>query len=368
MNKSYPGRARVTIVAAAVAAILAGCASMPKTPPGSEAVRSKLTALKSQPQLAAQVPVVLEQAEKAVVLAETPQPDAQVAAHRVYLADRLVDTARATAETRLAEAQRAGLKQQSDDARLAARTREADAAQRAAEAARSDAASSRVAAENSRLAVNSALNAASTARAEADSARADANVARTEADTARNQAESARARAEAERVEADAARMATEAARVAAESAAAAAAARSQQLELERQIALLQAKTTERGIVLTLGDVLFASGSDQLKPGAVGHLDRLVAFMGTYVDRLATIEGHTDSLGEEGYNQSLSQRRADAVKTYLAGRGVAPTRLTSIGKGETYPIAGNESAGGRQQNRRVEVVIVSDMKSVAQLR
>ncbi len=259
MNKSIAGRARVTIVAVAVAAILAGCASTPKAPPGSEAVRSKLTALKSQPQLAAQVPVVLEQAEKAVMLAETPQRDAKVAAHRVYLADRLVDTARVTAETRLAEEQRAGLKQQSDDARLAARTREADAAQRAAAAAQSDAASSRVAAENSRLAVNSALSEANTARAEADSARADANVARTEADTAR---------------------MATEAARVAADSAAAAATAKAQQQELEHQIALLQAKTTERGIVLTLGDVLFASGSEQLKPGAVGNLDRLVAFMG----------------------------------------------------------------------------------------
>lgn len=312
---------------------------MPKVPPGSEAVRSKLTTLKSQPQLAAQVPVVLEQAEKAVVLAETPQPDAKVAAHRVYLADRLVDTARATAETRLAEEQRVGLKQQSDDARLAARTREADVAQRAAAAAQSDAAASRVAAERSRLAVNSAVS--------------DANKARAEADAARS--------------EADAARMATEAALVAADSAAAAAAAKAQQQELESQIALLQARTTERGIVLTLGDVLFASGSDQLKPGAVEHLDRLVSFMGKYADRVAMIEGHTDSVGEESYNQGLSQRRADAVKTYLAGRGVALTRLTSIGKGEGYPIAGNESAGGRQQNRRVEVVIGNDMKSAARI-
>ncbi len=82
---------------------------------------------------------------------------------------------------------------------------------------------------------------------------------------------------------------------------------------------------------------------------------------------MATIEGHTDSVGEEGYNQGLSQRRADAVKAYLVGRGVAPTRLTSSGKGEAYPVAGNESAGGRQQNRRVEVIIDNDMKSVAQI-
>jgi outer membrane protein OmpA-like peptidoglycan-associated protein len=317
---SRHGKAGIIVVAAAVAAILAGCASTPRSPPGSEAVRSKLMMLKSDPQLAGRIPVMLDQAETAVVLAETPQGDAEITAHRVYLADRLVDTARATAETRLAEEQRAGLKQQNDENRLAARTREADAAQRAATAARSDAAASRVAADNSRIAAEGARNEADAARAATDAAR-----------------ETARVAAEA--------------------SAAATALAASQKQELERQIALMQAKTTERGIVLTLGDVLFATGSEQLKPGATGNLDRLVAFMEMYGDRTAMIEGHTDSVGDEGYNQGLSQRRADSVKSYLAGKGLAAARLTTIGKGESYPIAGNESAGGRQQNRRVEVVI-----------
>jgi outer membrane protein OmpA-like peptidoglycan-associated protein len=287
------GAARVMLVPAAIAVILAGCATAPKAPPGSEAVRAKLTMLKSEPQLAARVPVIVEQAERAVVLAETPQGDPEVAAHRVYLADRTVDTARAIAQTRLAEEQRDGLKQQSDDARLAARTREADAATRAAAVARSDAASSRM-----------------------------------EAETAT----------------------------------AAAVLADAQKQELARQIALLQAEATERGIVLTLGDVLFATGSDQLKPGATGNLDRLVSFMAMYGDRSATIEGHTDNVGEDAYNQGLSQRRADGVKAYLASRGVAAARLTSMGMGEAYPIAGNESAGGRQQNRRVEVIIGSEVQ------
>ncbi len=325
---SRHGKAGIIAVAAAVAAILAGCASTPRSPPGSEAVRSKLMMLKSDPQLAPRIPVVLEQAETAVVLAETPQGDAEIAAHRVYLADRLVDTARATAESRLAEEQRAGLKQQSDDNRLAARTREADTAQLAATAARSDAAASRAAADNSRIAAEGARNEADAARAATDAAR-----------------ETARVAAEA--------------------SAAATALADAQKQELERQIALMQAKTTERGIVLTLGDVLFATGSEQLKPGATGNLDRLVSFLQMYGDRTATIEGHTDSVGDEGYNQGLSQRRADSVKSYLAGKGLAAARLTSIGKGESYPIAGNESAGGRQQNRRVEVVIGNTSQSAA---
>ena len=435
MNNSIPKRTGV-LVAAAVAAVLTGCASTPKAPPGSEAVRSKLTDLQSQQALAGRVPIVLEQAERAVVLAETPQPDAAVAAHRVYIADHLVDTARATAETRLAEEQRAALKQQSDDARLSARTREADAAQRAAVIARNDAASSRAAAEASRIAASNAINVANNARVETDNARADANAARTDADAARiradaarsdadaardlaetarlsartreaevaqndataarsdaassraaaensriaannamNQASNARAETDSARADANTARTDADAARIRADVARSdvansrmateAATARSQ--ELERQILLLQARNTERGIVLTLGDVMFASGSEQLKPGAVGNLDRLVSFLSMYPDRSAIIEGHTDSVGDEGYNQLLSQRRADSVKAYLTGKGVSGTRLTSMGKGEVYPIAGNESAGGRQQNRRVEVVIGNDMKATTQL-
>jgi outer membrane protein OmpA-like peptidoglycan-associated protein len=305
-------------------------------------VRNKLMVLRSEPQLAARIPVVLEQAETAVALAETPQGDVELAAHRVYLADRLVDTARATAESRLAEEQRAGIQQQADSNRLAARTREADAANAAAANANAAAANARNDATNARLAEDRARNDATTARLEANSARNEAEAARNATDAA--------------------------AAATAAAAAAAAQQADLQQQELARQIALLQARTTERGIVLTLGDVLFASGSEQLKPGAVGNLDRLVAFMGMYGNRTAIIEGHTDSVGEEGFNQSLSQRRADSVKSYLAGRGVAPVRLTSIGKGEGYPIAGNESAGGRQQNRRVEVIIGNEMNAAAAMR
>src|SRR5688572_9994960 len=137
------------LVAAAVAATLTACASMPEAPPGSAAVRTRLTTLKSQPLLAEQVPTFLQAAEQATVLAETPQRDAELARHRVYLADRLVETARATAETRLAESQRAALKRQSDESRLVARTREAEAAQRAASAARADAV--RSAAEAARI-------------------------------------------------------------------------------------------------------------------------------------------------------------------------------------------------------------------------
>ena len=134
------------LVAAAVSVILASCASTPKSPDGSVAVRTKLTTLQSDVNLAKHSPVAISEAEAAVKLAETPQDDPKVTAHRVYLADRKVDTARALAETKLAEEQRTALKEQNETNRLQARTREADAANAAAATARADADSSRASA------------------------------------------------------------------------------------------------------------------------------------------------------------------------------------------------------------------------------
>jgi outer membrane protein OmpA-like peptidoglycan-associated protein len=126
---------------------------------------------------------------------------------------------------------------------------------------------------------------------------------------------------------------------------------------LQRQIDVLQARPTDRGLVLTLGDVLFETGRSGLKMGATGNLNRLVAFLNEYPDRTALIEGYTDSVGSEDYNQGLSERRADSVKSYLVGEGIGTTRLSASGKGERDPVASNDSAAGRQQNRRVEVII-----------
>lgn len=130
-----------------------------------------------------------------------------------------------------------------------------------------------------------------------------------------------------------------------------------QAAELQRQIDVLQAKPTDRGLVVTLGDVLFDTGKASLKPGATSNLNKLVAFLNEYSDRTVLIEGYTDSVGSEDYNQGLSERRADSVKSYLAGQGIGSIRLSASGKGESEPVASNDSAAGRQQNRRVEVII-----------
>jgi outer membrane protein OmpA-like peptidoglycan-associated protein len=134
-------------------------------------------------------------------------------------------------------------------------------------------------------------------------------------------------------------------------------AARKQAADLQRQITELNAKPTERGLVVTLGDLLFDTNKSELKSGASTNLGKLAAFLNKYPDSSVLIEGHTDNTGSYEYNLDLSQRRADSVKSWLVGKGVSTARLNTSGKGEGSPVAGNDSATGRQLNRRVEVII-----------
>ncbi|MDO9452344.1 MAG: OmpA family protein [Stagnimonas sp.] len=133
--------------------------------------------------------------------------------------------------------------------------------------------------------------------------------------------------------------------------------ARAMNNNLRRQMDELQAKATDRGMVMTLGDVLFAVGKSDLQPGAAERLDKLAAFMHAYVDRTLLIEGHTDSQGTDENNLLLSQRRAEAVKVYLIIQSVDSERMTTVGRGKQSPVADNTTPEGRQQNRRVEIVI-----------
>jgi outer membrane protein OmpA-like peptidoglycan-associated protein len=294
---------RRTLIATTVTSVLlAACAAAPVKPDGAEEARNKLTQLQSDPNLATRAPVAMKEADSAVRVAEQPQPDKELAAYRVYLADRKVDIARAQAETSLAEDQRTALSAQRERARLDARTREADAAH--------------LAAANSEHQADAANLAAANSEHQADAA----NLA--------------------------------------------AANSQQQAAELQRQIEVLQARPTDRGLVLTLGDVLFETGRSGLKMGATGNLNKLVAFLNEYPDRTALIEGYTDSVGTEDYNQGLSERRADSVKSYLVGEGIGTTRLSASGRGERDPVASNDSAAGRQQNRRVEVIISNPAAAV----
>jgi outer membrane protein OmpA-like peptidoglycan-associated protein len=138
-----------------------------------------------------------------------------------------------------------------------------------------------------------------------------------------------------------------------------------QSAQLQAEVDALKAKQTDRGIVLTLGDVLFDTARASLNPGAAMKLDRLASFLNEHPDRRVQIEGFTDSVGGDAYNQDLSERRAEAVKAALTIRGIDPSRIATEGYGKAYPVASNSDSGGRQLNRRVEVVIGNSNTPIA---
>lgn len=125
---------------------------------------------------------------------------------------------------------------------------------------------------------------------------------------------------------------------------------------LEQELKDLQMKKTERGLVLTLGDVLFDTGKATLKPGVYATIDRLANALKENASRQVLIEGHTDSTGSPEFNQMLSQNRAQSVQAALMERGVPGNQISAVGKGQGFPVASNSTAAGRQQNRRVELV------------
>lgn len=141
--------------------------------------------------------------------------------------------------------------------------------------------------------------------------------------------------------------------------------ARARASTLEQELAELRAKPTPRGMVLTLGDVLFDTGQATLKPGAYATIDRLAGALQREPDRQVVIEGHTDSVGADEYNQGLSERRARAVEVALLERGVRGDQIRAVGKGESFPVASNDNPSGRQQNRRVEMIFTNTGSQVA---
>lgn len=126
---------------------------------------------------------------------------------------------------------------------------------------------------------------------------------------------------------------------------------------LREQMDRLQAEQTERGMVMTLGDVLFDIDEADLKPDGVRTIDKLSEFMEEFENYRVRVEGYTDSIGEADYNKRLSLKRAESVRQELLADGIAPDRILVQGFGEEYPKASNDTSAGRQENRRVEIVI-----------
>jgi outer membrane protein OmpA-like peptidoglycan-associated protein len=204
-------------------------------------------------------------------------------------------------------------------------------------------------------------------RAQAEAARAEAEHMRQEAEEAAQQATQAKAEAEAAKqaalaqqqqlaVEADKARAAAQEAdrlRQQAEKEKADLRARL----LQQLNSVLETHDTARGLIANMGDVLFQTGKFELKPEARERLAKVSGILLAYSSLKVAIEGHTDAIGSDEYNQRLSEQRASAVREYFIGQGVAPPSVTSRGLGKMQPIASNDSPEGRQKNRRVELVL-----------
>ncbi|HEY1089620.1 MAG TPA: OmpA family protein [Burkholderiaceae bacterium] len=141
--------------------------------------------------------------------------------------------------------------------------------------------------------------------------------------------------------------------------------AQARNLQLESQLQALNAKQTPRGIVITIGDVLFDTDRAELKAGGMRNMEKLVAFLKDNPQRKAMIEGFTDSSGNDSHNQALSERRADSVMNALVSMGIGSERLSTRGYGKGYPVAGNDSASGRQMNRRVEIILSDESGNIS---
>ena len=256
--------------------------------------------------------------------------------------------ARARAETE-AETQRRKEEEE-------ARKREEEARKRA-ELEREVESARRERAEAEKLKAELATAQESQRRAEAEAARARAVA---EQELSRKSAEESRRREEEAKKSAEMSRLAAEQSRLAAEQSA------REKSELRARLlqqfnAVLDTRDTERGLVVNMGDVLFDTGSFTLRQLAREKLARLSGIVLNYPGLKLEAEGHTDNVGGESFNRKLSEQRAGAVRDYLLSQGIPADQITSSGKAFSMPVADNKTAAGRQQNRRVELIVSGEV-------
>ncbi|HET9268176.1 MAG TPA: OmpA family protein [Vicinamibacterales bacterium] len=232
----------------------------------------------------------------------------------------------------------------------AARSRQADLDAQAARTARDQAERQAQIDVAARAAAELNARTATAGRATAERAAADADAARSAAEAARAQAVAAQQAAEAQARQAQGAAAQSEQDKTVLR----------EQLRTQLNV-ILETRETARGLIVNLSDVLFDTASSTLKPGAREKLARVSGILVSHDGLRLAVEGHTDSVGTNDYNQGLSERRAESVRGYLVDQKFAASSIGATGFGEDQPVATNDTASGRQQNRRVELVVSGDI-------
>jgi len=278
--------------------VLAACSTVPTTTPTLDEARADFVAANNNPQVATYAPMEFKQASEALDRANeaaAKRESLDTIDRLAYVARQRIATAQEVAKTKAAEGEVANASRERDRVQLEARTAEADRAKR------------------------------------------DAQAAQAQAAAAQQQAQDAQAQAAA--AQQQAAQQAERASR------------------LEALLVELHAQKTERGMVVTIGDVLFATDRAELNANGMATVRKLAEIMMQNPDRTVMVEGFTDSTGTAAHNKDLSERRAASVAQALVGLGVPRERIAMRGYGEAFPVASNDTAANRQLNRRVEIVL-----------
>lgn len=307
-------------------ATVAACSSVPENSRLNEA-RRDFNDAQNTPRVVNLAPTELKQAGNALAKANdaaAKSEDEARVTHLAYVAKQRTAVAQETAKQKEAETAVINASTERSKIRLDARTQEADKATKKAEA-------SQRRAEDSQQ--------------QADASQRRAEKSQREADASQQQAAASQQQAEMSQQQTHAAEMRND--------------------QLEAQLKELNAKKTDRGLVITLGDILFDTNKAELKSGATRSLKKIAGFMTQYPQRTAKIEGFTDNTGSADYNQDLSDRRANAVRISLVDMGIDSERITTQGFGKGSPIASNNTASGRQMNRRVEIIVSDDKGKVS---
>jgi len=298
-----------------------------------ESLRAELQTLESDGELAELVPIAIVDARNAVRRSSIEGLADAERNQRIWLARKAIEIARAEG---FAERARQELKQV-EDARAALILRasrlEAEQARQEAEQALMNSVATR---EEMQRAQSQAMT--------ADERRVQADR---QAEMAREEADQARRLAEAQSTEI---RLARREAELASETAA----------SLQRRLEYMEYRETDRGVVITLGDVLFEIGRAELLPAARQSVDDVIELLDSEPGKQIRIEGHTDSTGPAALNLRLSQQRAEAVRSALVNRGIEAGRMVAVGMGQDFPIASNDTEAGRASNRRVDVILLND--------